>query len=295
MFPKTLLLALVGAVTTVTAVPAFSDLGLMQFALTLEHLESSFFSGGLSKYSTSDFTNAGYPSWVRGRFQQIADNEAAHVAFLQEELGSNAPAACTYDFPYHDVKSFINLAQKIESISAGAYLGLARHINDTSVLNAGASIAATEARQAGWITSTVLKNQPWDGAFETPIPPSAAWSLIRNYISSCPDSNPDLPLVTLPSLKVSDTTPKPGQNVTLTVTLDKSKSKKTTALYAAWLDGLNYMYTDINNDKTTVPHGLSGTVYLGIVSSKDHPDRDNFVTGFTVVQFPFDSSARHQV
>ena len=45
------------------------------------------------------------------------------------------------------------------------------------------------------------------------------------------------------------------------------------------------------------PFGIRGTRrflggYVGIVSSKDHPDRDNFVTGFEVVNFPFDSSAR---
>ncbi|KAH9903224.1 ferritin-like domain-containing protein [Cubamyces lactineus] len=288
MFPKALLVAVVGAASTVIAAPVFNDKGLMQFALTLENLENALFSSGLSKYSTSDFVSAGYPSWVRGRFQQIADNEAKHVALLKSELGGDAPAACTYDFGYTDVKSFVNLAGKIETIGASTYLGLARHINDTSLLNVGAAIAATESRQAGWITSSVLKKQPWDGALETPLPPSAAWSLIRNYINDCPDSNPDLPLVTLPGLKVSDSTPTPGGTITLTVTLKSAKSP----LYAVWLDGVSETYTEITDGKTTVPHGLSGTVYVGVVSSKDHPDRDNFVTGFAVVNFPFDSSAR---
>lgn len=39
---------------------------------------------------------------------------------------------------YTDVKSFVKLAQKIESVGASSYLGLARHINDTTILNAGA-------------------------------------------------------------------------------------------------------------------------------------------------------------
>ena len=39
---------------------------------------------------------------------------------------------------YNDVKSFVNLAGKIETIGASTYLGLARHINDTSLLNVGA-------------------------------------------------------------------------------------------------------------------------------------------------------------
>ncbi|EIW53221.1 uncharacterized protein TRAVEDRAFT_173904 [Trametes versicolor FP-101664 SS1] len=267
----------------------FTDKGLLQFALNLEHLETAFFHGGLAKYSTNDFVTAGYPEWVRGRFLQIADNEAAHVSYLADELGDDAPKACTYDFGYTDVKSFVKLAQKIESVGASSYLGLARHINDTTILNAGAAIAAAESRQAGWITSSVLKNQPWDGPFETPLPPSAAWSLIRGYITDCPDSNPDLPLLDLPGLKVSDSTPKAGQTITLTVTLKSAK----TPLYAVWIDGLTYKYTVITNGKTVVPTGLSGTAYVGVVSSQDHPDRDNFVTGFAVVDFPFGSTARH--
>ena len=92
-------------------------------------------------------------------------------------------------------------------------------------------------------------------------------------------------------MKVSDSTPAPGSTITLTVTLKSAKSP----LYAVWLDGVSETYTDITDGKTTVPHGLSGTVYVGVVSSKDHPDRDNFVTGFAVVDFPFDSSARPEV
>ncbi|KAI0773001.1 ferritin-like domain-containing protein [Trametes elegans] len=267
---------------------ARTDKGLLQFALTVSHLESALIHGGLAKYSTNDFVKAGYPAWVRGRFQQIADNEAAHVALLQEELGSDAPAACTYDFGFDGVKSFTTLAGKLENIGASAYLGLARHINDTSIINSGAAIAAAESRQAGWITSSVLKKQPWNGALETPLSPSASWSLIRNYITDCPDSNPDLPVVTLPALKVSDSTPTPGSTITLTVSLKSAKSP----LYAVWVDGLTYTYTEIKDGKTTVPKGLSGTAYVGVVSSKEHPDRDNFVTGFAVVEFPFDSSAR---
>jgi hypothetical protein len=35
---------------------------------------------------------------VRGRFEQIAEHEASHVAFLTKALGEKAPEACTYSF-----------------------------------------------------------------------------------------------------------------------------------------------------------------------------------------------------
>ena len=72
------------------------DTSILQFALSLELLENAFYSGGLAKYDEDDFANAGFESWVRGRFEQIAAHEAEHVAFLQAALGSSAPQACTY-------------------------------------------------------------------------------------------------------------------------------------------------------------------------------------------------------
>ena len=61
----------------------------------------------LNMYSASAFASAGYPPWVRNRFQQISNDESSHVAFLTGALGSSAVAACTYSFPYTDVSSFI--------------------------------------------------------------------------------------------------------------------------------------------------------------------------------------------
>ncbi|KAL1948310.1 hypothetical protein VTO73DRAFT_12385 [Trametes versicolor] len=302
MFPKTALLALVGAAATMVSAQtgAFTAKQLVQFSLNVENLESAFLAGGLAKYSAADFTTAGFTTAIRGRFQQIADSEALHVAYLTKAIGTDdAPVACTYDFTsaYTDVTSFVNLAQKIESIGASAYLGLAGALNVTTlkedqttlVLTAGGSVAAAKARQAGWITSAVQQRQPWDGAFETPLTPSAAWSLLDNYITSCPDANPDLPLKSLPTLTVSNAAPSAGDTITLGVTLKSAAAKR----YAVWIDGLRVVYSEITNGKTVVPSGLSGTVYVGVVPSKDTADLENYVTGFAVVDFPFGPTARN--
>jgi hypothetical protein len=96
----------------------YSDVEVLNFALTLEHLENAFYTEGLKKYNQQAFINAGLPKWVRGRFEQIAMHgmtystsflplfsikcgriiiEATHVAFLETALGSQAVKPCEYN------------------------------------------------------------------------------------------------------------------------------------------------------------------------------------------------------
>ncbi|PSR74734.1 hypothetical protein PHLCEN_2v9613 [Hermanssonia centrifuga] len=72
------------------------DTQVLQFALNLEYLESTFYSRGLSQFNETDFENAGFDSSVRERFVQISEHEATHVKLLQSVLGSDAPEPCNY-------------------------------------------------------------------------------------------------------------------------------------------------------------------------------------------------------
>jgi len=70
---------------------------ILNFALTLEHLENAFYTQGLQKYTQEDFLDAGLPAWARGRWNQIAAHESTHVSFLESALGEDAVQACTYN------------------------------------------------------------------------------------------------------------------------------------------------------------------------------------------------------
>ncbi len=70
---------------------------MLNIALTLEHFENAFYHQALDKFDEQAFLDAGLPSWVRGRFQQIADHEATHVQLLSAALGDQATQPCTYD------------------------------------------------------------------------------------------------------------------------------------------------------------------------------------------------------
>ncbi|EIW62516.1 uncharacterized protein TRAVEDRAFT_62539 [Trametes versicolor FP-101664 SS1] len=286
MFRKAILLALAGAVAVLGA-SDWDDLSIAQYILTIQQAESALFTQGLAQFSDSDFHTAGYPTWVRNRFKQIAAHEAAHVTQLTNALSADAPAACTYNFGLSDVPSFIDLAQRFTTVEASAGLGALPFIDGSGLAVNIAAAGASESRQAAWITSAIQKRQPWNGAWETPLEPSQAYSLIVPYIDECPDANPDLPLRSYPQLTVYPGYPTQGGTVFVSLTLKAAAAK----YYLAWLDGLTVQYTPITSGQAAVPAGLDGTVYAAVVSTQDPPSAANLVSGFAVVQFPFDSSA----
>ena len=77
---------------------------MLNLALSLELLEREFYKRGLSRYSKEDFKKAGYPAWVRGRFEQIYEHEKTHVQFLESALtaaGAEYVKPCEYILCVH--------------------------------------------------------------------------------------------------------------------------------------------------------------------------------------------------
>nr|VWO95340.1 Exopolygalacturonase (ExoPG) (EC (Galacturan 1,4-alpha-galacturonidase) (Poly(1,4-alpha-D-galacturonide)galacturonohydrolase) [Ganoderma boninense] len=267
------------------------DVQILQFALTLEHLENAFYNASLAKFTVSDFMAAGYPSWVYGRFAEIAGHERTHVKYLTEALGSNAVPACTYDFgnTLDDPTSFANQSRVFETIGTSAYLGGAGVLQNKMYVAEAGSILAVERSHAGWVSSAVLKHQPWDGPFTIPLPASGVYSLAHPFITACPVTYPQLPIIPLPALTLSNSTPEPGSTVNFS--FPQANFTSGTPYYAAWLDGLNVTYTDIAADgSTTVPGGLLGIVYVATVSSQETPSDSNLVSGFALIAYDYDSS-----
>ena len=122
-------------------------------ALSLELLERAFYERGLSRYSKEDFKKAGYPDWVRGRFEQIFEHEKTHVQFLESALtaaGDDYVKPCEYilyvsfffyprvliahaaSFSFSNDNSpreFIDLSEALETIGTSAYTGAIQYIS----------------------------------------------------------------------------------------------------------------------------------------------------------------------
>ncbi|KAJ7504146.1 ferritin-like domain-containing protein [Mycena galericulata] len=281
----------VAAIPHVKRNATIDDTTVLNFALTLEHLENAFYSGALAKFSEKDFLKAGLPSWARGRFAQVAAHEAAHVAFLSNALGANATQPCNYTFPYTDPKSFAGLSQAIEGVGVSAYIGAAQFITNKDYLTAAASVLSTEARHASWVASAIELYAGWNGAFDVPLDPNQVFSIVAPFITSCPSTNPILPFTPFPTLKTSTKRYSPGKKIDLVYTPAAAVAAGT-PLYAAFYNGLSVEYAPITGNKTVIPKDLRGQVYTVVTTSNGTVSDGNTIAGPLILLLEFDASGK---
>lgn len=188
---------------TLTARDTDIDTTVLQFALTLEHLENAFYKQALSMFSEQDFYHAGFGADYYNNIQLIGSDEDQHVSFLTSALtaaGATPVAPCTYNFPMTDVLSFIGLSMVLEGVGTSAYLGGAPLITSKDYLTAAGSILVTEALHTS-LQRTALKAAPAANAYGTPLDPNAVYTLAASFITGCPSGNTGvLPFKTFPAL-----------------------------------------------------------------------------------------------
>lgn len=132
-----------------TALPQ-NIVDVLNFALTLEYLESSFYNAGVG-------TSGLIPASDLAIFQQIQKHENAHVAFLQGVLGSASVAKPTFDFTaggmfpdvFSNYATFQAVSQAFEDTGVRAYKGQAANLmSQPDILTAALQIHSVEARHA---------------------------------------------------------------------------------------------------------------------------------------------------
>jgi hypothetical protein len=133
--------------------------------------------------------------------------------------------------------------------------------------------------------------------------------IAAQFITSCPSSNPSLPVKSLPGLTLTPAAPAPGATVSVVASGEQPSGQ----VYVAWFTGLQVcvhllgsrlvltraprvqvLFTDLNGNSTVVPSSLAnaGTVYAALVSSNaGAPTDDQLLSGLAVVPFNFKASA----
>jgi rubrerythrin len=147
-----------------------SDVDVLNYALTLEHLEFAFYRDGVGLFT---FGADSRGQSIDTNFAAIRDHEGAHVETLTSvitDLGGEPVAEAAYDFgdAYTDPMAFLATAAALENTGVSAYDGAAQFITDPELLTAAGSIVAVEARHASYL-NLLTGELPFPAAFETPL------------------------------------------------------------------------------------------------------------------------------
>ncbi len=147
-----------------------SDLDVLNYALTLEHLEHAFYRDGIGLF---DFGTDGFGQSINTNVAAIRDHEAGHVATLTEvvtSLGGTPVAEQVYNFTdaYASIDGFLATAAALENTGVSAYDGAAQFLTNPDLLTAAGSIVAVEARHASYL-NLIIDESPFPAAFESPL------------------------------------------------------------------------------------------------------------------------------
>jgi len=139
-----------------------SDVDILNFALTLEYLESAFYKKAM------DLKLSGLAKSYAKSFGNAEDEHVRALLATIKQLGGKPAAKPMFTFPMDDQKSFLKLAQTLEDTGVGAYNGAGPSIKNKDVLAAAGSIVQVEARHAAAIR--ILNGmEPAPEAFDKPL------------------------------------------------------------------------------------------------------------------------------
>ena len=145
---------------------AKGDLTIVQYALTLEHLETDFYNAVIDAGVIKDMALADTAKMIR-------DNEQEHVDALTgtvNQLGGTPKRPKTnFDAVLEGGEQMVlKTAAEVENLGAAAYLGQAPRINSKEILAAALAIHSVEGRHAAALNSVVGETIVPDGAFAKP-------------------------------------------------------------------------------------------------------------------------------
>jgi rubrerythrin len=139
------------------------DVGILNYALTLEYLETAFYA---------DVVKSGlFKGAELETIRKFGAEEAEHVEALTaavKQLGGKPAPEPKAKFPLESAKSVLELAGTVENLGAAAYLGQAANIQSPEVLASALAIHSVEGRHAAVLNTLLGESITPDGAFAKP-------------------------------------------------------------------------------------------------------------------------------
>ncbi|KAH7414333.1 ferritin-like domain-containing protein [Phaeosphaeria sp. MPI-PUGE-AT-0046c] len=281
--------AAAAAAASASAAPAapaaaggLTDVDILNFALTAEHLESEFYKQGFAKFSMADFTAMGLTESQVKSLMGVGQTEATHVSTLISSIaatGSKPVEACQYNFDaaLASAQSMVQTARVLEAVGVSAYLGAAPLIKSPDVLSAAASIVTVEARHQAFIR-VASGAEPVPAAFDTALGPKAVFTLAAQFIKSCPEGS-NLNIQAFPAIALQNPElATVGQNLKLA-----DPAQPAGAAFCAFVAPGGTQFTPLAQGNCMVPQNLAGEVYMMITKTQSTADAE-VLAGPSVIQ-----------
>jgi Ferritin-like domain len=153
------------------------DVGILNYALTLEYLETAFYADVVKSglFKGSDLAA------IKKFGKEEAEHVSALTAFVKKLGGKPAPKPKT-EFPLKSAKSVLELAGTVENVGAAAYLGQAANIKSPAVLAPALSIHSVEGRHSAALNTLLGKSITPDGAFAKPADAATVLKSVEPFI-----------------------------------------------------------------------------------------------------------------
>jgi hypothetical protein len=155
------------------------DIGILNYALTLEYLETAFY-GDVVKSGL--FKGADLET-IRKFGAEEGEHVEALTAAVKQLGGKPAPEPRT-EFPLKSAKSVLELAATVENLGAAAYLGQATNIKSPEVLASALAIHTVEGRHAAALNTLLGTSITPDGAFGKPADVKTVLKSVEPFIVS---------------------------------------------------------------------------------------------------------------
>jgi len=245
-----------------------TDVDILNFALTLEHIEYAFYNGGVSllakNKSNHNLRGNNNSLWslldVYGRLLEILDHERIHVQSINNtinKLGGTPVAACIYDFGYKTAVEFLAIGRIFENVGVSAYTGAIASIENSAIVTAAATIATIEARHASYL-NVVNGLDPFPTPFDSPLDMRAVFGLASAFIVSCPQN---ISIVPYPTVVATPSIAAPNDTLKIKGTFSLPQSGPAYCVFYAGSISLNSPLNVKQSDNTTsceVPAGVYG-------------------------------------
>jgi hypothetical protein len=156
------------------------DIGILNYALTLEYLEEDFYGRGADS------------GLLKGRAGEIVaairDHETEHIAAIEStitDLGGTPVKKPKLDYPkgvFKDKRAWMETALDFSQLGVEAYHGQVKLIQSPELLMAAAAIAGVESRHAA-VIAHLAGRQPFPAPIEQSAPKSRVLKTVKPFIA----------------------------------------------------------------------------------------------------------------